>query len=261
MLTDLLLPWLSWLDLDDILADENRIMFHLTARQIAACPRCSRPSEAVHSRYQRRLADLPCAGMAVGLRLQVRKLFCRYQDCEQIIFCERLPQLAAPYARRTARLHNEQRQIGFDLGGEAGMRAARRQAMPVSAATLLRFVRNAPLDERPTPRDLGRGRLVAAQRTGVRHDPGRPGATPTGRSAVGPFGRHPGTLAAGTSRRGDHQPRPRQRLCRGCNPRRTRCHPGCRPLSSAPESARNGRTSAGTPSGCSARRHCDCWHC
>jgi transposase len=155
MLTDLLLPWLSWLDLDDILADENRIMFHLTARQIAACPRCSRPSEAVHSRYQRRLADLPCAGMAVGLRMQVRKLFCRYQDCEQIIFCERLPQLAAPYARRTERLHHEQRQIGFDLGGEAGMRAARRQAMPVSAATLLRFVRNAPLNERPTPRILG----------------------------------------------------------------------------------------------------------
>lgn len=155
MLTDLLLPWLSWLDLDDILADENRIMFHLTARQVAACPLCSRPSEAVHSWYQRHLADLPCAGMAVGLRMQVRKLFCRYQDCEQIIFCERLPQLAAPYARRTARLHNEQRQIGFDLGGEAGMRAARRQAMPVSAATLLRLVRNAALDERPTPRILG----------------------------------------------------------------------------------------------------------
>lgn len=155
MLTDLLLPWLSWLDLDDILADDNRIMFHLSARQVAACPLCNRATEAVHSRYQRRLADLPCAGMAVGLRMQVRKLFCRYQDCEQIIFCERLPQLAASYARRTERLHNEQRQIGFDLGGEAGMRAARRQAMPVSAATLLRFVRNAPLDERPTPRILG----------------------------------------------------------------------------------------------------------
>jgi len=155
MLTDLLLPWLSWLDLDDILADENRIVFHLTSSQIAACPLCSRPSEAVHSRYQRQLADLPCAGMAVGLHMQVRKLFCRYQDCQQIIFCERLPQLAVPYARRTKRLHNEQCQIGFDLGGEAGMRTARRQAMPVSATTLLRFVRNAPLAEWPTPRVLG----------------------------------------------------------------------------------------------------------
>lgn len=73
MLADLLLPWLSWLDLDDILANENRIMFHLTARQVTACPLCSRPSEAVHSRYQRQLADLPCAGMAVGLRMQVRQ--------------------------------------------------------------------------------------------------------------------------------------------------------------------------------------------
>lgn len=155
MLTNLLLPWLSWLDLDDIRADENRIMFHLTSKQTASCPRCKRASNAVHSQYQRRLADLPCAGMAVGLRVRVRKLFCRDQDCPQIIFCERLPQLAAPYGRRTERLHNEQCQIGFDLGGEAGMRAARRQAMPVSAATLVRFVRNAPLDERPTPRLLG----------------------------------------------------------------------------------------------------------
>lgn len=155
MLASLLLPWLSWLDLEDIRADENRILFHLTSRQTAACPLCNLQSTAVHSQYQRRLADLPCAGIAIGLRMRVRKLFCRNGDCQQKIFCERLPALAEPYARRTERLHHEQRQIGLDLGGEAGMRAARRQAMPVSAATLLRFVRQAPLDVRPTPRVLG----------------------------------------------------------------------------------------------------------
>jgi transposase len=143
MLANLLLPWLWWLDLEAIHADENRIMFDLTSRQNAACPRCGQPSDAVHRWYQRRLADLPCAGMAVGLRVRVRKMFCHNQDCRQVIFCERLPQLAAPCARRTERLHNEQRQVGLALGGEAGMRAARRQAMPVSATTLLRFVRHA----------------------------------------------------------------------------------------------------------------------
>lgn len=155
MLTNLLLPWLSWLDLDEICDDGNRITFHLTSRQKAACPSCNQPSEELHSEYQRKIADLPCAGMAVRLQVQVRKLYCQDHDCPQIVFCERLSSLAAPYARRTERLRSEQRQVGFDLGGETGTRAAQRQGMPVSADTLLRLVRKTPLSEQPTPRILG----------------------------------------------------------------------------------------------------------
>ena len=155
MLTNLLLPWLSWLDLDDIGDDENRITFYLTSRQKAACPLCNQPSEELHSEYQRKIADLPWAGMAVRLQVQVRKLYCRNRGCPRTVFCERLSPLAAAYARRTERLCSEQRQIGFDLGGEAGTRAAQRQGMPVSAATLLRLVRRTLLSEQPTPRILG----------------------------------------------------------------------------------------------------------
>jgi DNA-binding NarL/FixJ family response regulator len=155
MLTNLLLPWLSWLDLDEICDDGNRITFHLTSRQKAACPSCDQPSEELHSEYQRKIADLPCAGMAVRLQVQVRKFYCQDRDCPQIVFCERLSSLAAPYARRTERLRSEQRQVGFDLGGEAGTRAAQRQGMPVSADTLLRLVRRTPLSEQPTPCILG----------------------------------------------------------------------------------------------------------
>jgi len=36
----------------------------MTART-ARCPFCRRPSQAVHSRYQRRVTDLPCGGCAV----------------------------------------------------------------------------------------------------------------------------------------------------------------------------------------------------
>jgi len=155
MLTNLLLPWLSWLDLDKICDDESRITFHLTSRQKAACPSCNQVSEKVHSEYQRKIADLPCAGMEVRLQVQVRKLYCQDRGCPQIVFCERLSPLAAPYARRTERLRGEQRQVGFDLGGETGTRAAQRQGMPVSADTLLRLVRKTPVSEHPTPRILG----------------------------------------------------------------------------------------------------------
>ena len=155
MLINLLLPWLSWLDLDDICDDENQITFHLISRQKAACPSCNQSSDKLHSGYQRKIADLPCAGMEVRLQVEVRKLYCQNRGCPQIVFCERLSPLAAPYARRTERLLSEQRQVGFDLGGEAGARAAQRQGMPVSADTLLRLVRRTPLSEQPTPRILG----------------------------------------------------------------------------------------------------------
>ncbi|WP_373695979.1 transposase family protein [Aquibium pacificus] len=34
-----------------------------------ACPLCRRKSDRVHSRYVRRVADLPCSGRKVELRL------------------------------------------------------------------------------------------------------------------------------------------------------------------------------------------------
>jgi transposase len=39
------------------------------------CPLCQRPSERVHSRYRRKVADLPWANCAVEVRLHVRRFF------------------------------------------------------------------------------------------------------------------------------------------------------------------------------------------
>jgi transposase len=42
----------------------------------ATCPRCGQASRCVHSRYQRKLADLPSNGKRVVLQLYARRLFC-----------------------------------------------------------------------------------------------------------------------------------------------------------------------------------------
>src|SRR6266542_849672 len=70
-----------------------------TASRTAFCPRCHSPSAHLHTRYVRQLADLPWLGIAVQLEIQARRLYCRYPDCSQRIFCERLPTFVAPYAR------------------------------------------------------------------------------------------------------------------------------------------------------------------
>ena len=124
-------------------------------RTQAECPRCRRPSSRVHSYYTRRVADLPWHGVAVSLRLHTRRFRCRNSLCLTRVFCERLPRVAACHARKTGRLEEALRLIGWLLGGEAGARAARKLAATVSPDTLLRRVRGAAPPCAPTPRVLG----------------------------------------------------------------------------------------------------------
>jgi transposase len=125
------------------------------ARVSSCCPNCGAHSVKVHSRYTRSVADLPWQGVAVRLELHTRRFFCLNDECRQRIFCERLPGVVARYARRTVRLNEALRLIGFALGGEAGARTAVGLGLDVSPATLLRRVRQATLPEPVTPRVLG----------------------------------------------------------------------------------------------------------
>ncbi|WP_181247792.1 transposase family protein, partial [Cereibacter changlensis] len=51
-------------------------IFARTAKGWAACPCCGSRSGQVHSRYRRRLADLPAHGFDVRLVVQVRRFRC-----------------------------------------------------------------------------------------------------------------------------------------------------------------------------------------
>jgi transposase len=126
-----------------------------TAPKPALCPRCHSPSDHLHSRYVRRLADLPWLGVAVRLEIQARRLYCRHQDCSQWIFCERLPTFVAPYARRTVRLNEALRLIGLAAGGEAGARLASALGMSVSPDTILQRIRRTQLSSPPAPKVIG----------------------------------------------------------------------------------------------------------
>ena len=121
----------------------------------AACPRCGRISDRVHSRYQRTVADLPAHDRPVGLRIVVRRIRCATGDCPRSIFCERLPGLVEPHARATDRLADTHRLVGLALGGEPGARLADRLDIPTSPDTLLRRVKEVEDDPAPAPRFIG----------------------------------------------------------------------------------------------------------
>jgi len=120
----------------------------------ARCPLCRQTSDRVHSRYVRKLADLPSHGQAIEIRLRVRRFFCSGSECPRRIFAERLPFVAA-FARTTSRLRDIHAEIGMFLGGEAGARLASRLAVPTSPDTLLRRIRQAALTIARPVRVLG----------------------------------------------------------------------------------------------------------
>jgi transposase len=143
------------LSIEKFVSRNDLIELHTASRQNApACPLCGTPSRRVQSRYTRTLADLPWQGVAVRIHLRIRRLFCDSAECPRRIFAERLPEVAAPYARRTKRLAEAIELIGFMLGGEAGARTTARLGIHTSPDSLIRAVRRAPLPEVTTPRVL-----------------------------------------------------------------------------------------------------------
>jgi transposase len=108
------------------------------------CGRCGRVSTRVHSRYRRRVADLPVAGRPVVLWLTVRRFFCDHVDCRARTFVEQVPDLTERHARRSIGLQGALAAIGLALAGRAGSRLAAKLGMAVSRSTLLRVIRGLP---------------------------------------------------------------------------------------------------------------------
>lgn len=142
--------------LDKIVAEpESLTLVVMATRRSAECPRCGASSKRVHSRYVRTVADLPCSGLAVRLRLGTRRFRCANSLCPQYIFCERLPSIVARYARRTSRLNSALVLIGFALGGRPGARLASQLAMRTSRHILLKLIRQASTQQAEPSAILG----------------------------------------------------------------------------------------------------------
>jgi transposase len=136
--------------------DVENLTVHLaTTAPTAACPLCGHDTPRVHSRYTRRLDDLPCLGRCVRLQVAVRRFACPQPECPRRIFTERLPGFAAPWARTTDRLRRTQTDIGSSLGGEDGARLAVRMAINTSPDTLLRRVKRMKSTPAEPPRVVG----------------------------------------------------------------------------------------------------------
>lgn len=156
MFGELFLPDDRSLIFEEISIDANTVLVKvISAGGEATCPYCHMPANRMHSRYFRTLDDLPCGERRVQIQWKTRRFFCDNLTCSRFTFCERLPGVAEPYARKTKRLRDKQIQIGFELGGETGKRLANLLSISISGDQLLRFVHSKSETDVPTPRVLG----------------------------------------------------------------------------------------------------------
>lgn len=124
---------------------EGRLYVSLLSTQSSSpCPLCGTAATRIHSRYQRRLADLPCAGQPVRFQLSVRKFFCDQSTCPRKIFTERLAPFVAPSARMTGRLLQLLQTLGLATGGRLGGRVTDRMGIQTTRHTLLRRIMALP---------------------------------------------------------------------------------------------------------------------
>ncbi|MEE4203844.1 MAG: ISL3 family transposase [Halieaceae bacterium] len=137
-------------------AEAGHLTFSVSSMQTTAqCPLCGRFTQRVHSRYERTLADLPCVHFTLTLLVTVSKFFCPNAECHRRIFTERLPTVAAPWARKTARLVERLQAIGLALGGAAGARLGKPLGYWSCGSTLLNHLQSLPLPPFDIPKVLG----------------------------------------------------------------------------------------------------------
>src|SRR5258706_4827303 len=147
-------------DLSDLVLEQVSMTAEVTitvraASPTAPCPCCGIISQRIQSRYTRTLRDLPASGRPVHLVLHVRRFFCQESTCVRKIFAERFPALTLPRVKFTLRLQEALREMGFELGGEAGARLGKKLSYPGSPDTILRLVKRAELPAASAPRVVG----------------------------------------------------------------------------------------------------------
>lgn len=140
----------------DLDTANHRMVFSVRSTQVVThCPLCNCPTHRIHSQYERTLKDIPLVQFNLTILLAVCKFFCLNEQCRRRIFTERLPDVVAPWARRTHRYSEKLKALGLALGGSAASRLSHQLGYGTSRQTILRLLSKLPVPEIVTPKILG----------------------------------------------------------------------------------------------------------
>lgn len=140
-------------DLELVHVNSSNNSFILTlksTRTSSPCPVCSKKNFRIHSRYTRKVQDLPIGDRSVDLLIMTKRWFCDHSDCKVKIFTERYDQLSSN-RRRTARAEEFLRKIAFSTSCLSAEKVARAAHIPVSHDTLLALIHHTEIVSEVSP--------------------------------------------------------------------------------------------------------------
>jgi len=101
----------------------------------ATCPYCGTVSNKVHSRYTRKLQDLPIQGKKVRLYLNNKKYFCMNAECRRKTFAEQF-EFYEPNSVRTKRLQDEILRLSLTQSSISASKYLRNSIADVGKSTI-----------------------------------------------------------------------------------------------------------------------------
>lgn len=123
------------------LQNDGKWAVSAVAKPVGTCPDCCMRSRHRHGWRKRTLQDLSVQGQVVNVQLTLSRWQCRHRECQRRTFTDRLPDIAAPYTRRTARMAAIVDLVGYSMGGRPAEHLMGRLGMPVSDDTILRQIK------------------------------------------------------------------------------------------------------------------------
>ena len=120
---------------------DGRIYIHVKSDiEEAVCPYCGQSSIWKHSRYPKRLQDLPIQGKKVTIIIDTRKFFCRNRDCGRKTFAERFD-FSEPNATRTTWLQQEIIGIGLNQSSVSASKHLKRNTCDIGKSTICTLIK------------------------------------------------------------------------------------------------------------------------
>jgi hypothetical protein len=120
--------------------DDTLFLHVVSARDEAVCPYCGMASGRVHSKYERRFADLPIQGMKVIVVLRNRKMFCGNPECGYKTFAETFACL--PFkGKRSLRLTDKILRLSLEVSSVTASKILRKGIADVGKSTICDLIK------------------------------------------------------------------------------------------------------------------------
>ncbi|WP_278336640.1 transposase [Clostridium gasigenes] len=120
----------------------------------AFCSKCGAYSNNTHSKYIRKVLDMPIINKKTILFIISRRFYCKNLECVQVAFSEQFHDIAGKYNRKTGRLTNYL--VKFVLSQSANsLTSLFKELIPISSSTFLRIAHNHEIEPNYTSTTIG----------------------------------------------------------------------------------------------------------